>query len=236
MSEGFRTLWARLWMRFSGLSPTGRVATRLATWFAPPYKARHYLAWMNDKGFISPTATIYHDDLRLGRHVFIGDRVMIFQGKNGGSVEVGDGSNLFDDTLLETGEGGTIRVGRYSRIQRGCQLIAYKSHIQIGHDVGISQSCIFYPYNHGVAPDIPISKQPLQSKGPIVVDDHAWVGVGVIVLDGVRIGKGAVIGAGSVVTRDVPDGAIAVGIPARVVTTRGELFREKSASSTGAEP
>lgn len=53
--------------------------------------------------------------------------------------------------------------------------------------------------------------------------DGAWLGVGVIVLGGVRIGAGAVIGAGSVVTQDVPDGAIAVGVPARVVKMRSEL-------------
>ncbi len=183
---------------------------------------------MNERGFISPAATIYHANFRLGKHVFIGDRVIIFQGRNGGSVELGDGANLFGDALLETGEGGTIHVGPGSRIHRGCQLIAYKSHIRIGSDVGIAQNCVFYPYDHGVAPDIPVSKQPLQSKGPIVVGDHAWLGVGVIVLDGVRIGEGAVIGAGSVVTRDVPDGAIAVGSPARVVKMRSELSRENS--------
>ena len=62
-----------------------------------------------------------------------------------------------------------------------------------------------------------------QSGGDIVIDDDALLGVAVIVLDKVRIGKGAVIGAGSVVTRDVPDGAIATGVPARVVKMRSEL-------------
>ncbi len=62
--------------------------------------------------------------------------------------------------------------------------------------------------------------QPLQTKGGIFIHDEAWLGYGVIVLSGVQIGKGAVIGAGSVVTRDVPDNAIAVGVPARVVRMR----------------
>ena len=56
-----------------------------------------------------------------------------------------------------------------------------------------------------------------------MIDDDAWLGYGVIVLDGVKIGKGAVIGAGSVVTRDVPDETIAVGVPARVVKRRCDL-------------
>jgi acetyltransferase-like isoleucine patch superfamily enzyme len=177
---------------------------------------------MNERGFISPSATLYHPGLRLGKHLFLGDRVMIFRGENGGPVILDDFAHLFGDSLLETGEGGSIRVGSGSRVHRGCQLIAYKSHIQIGRDVGISQNCALYPYQHGVALGTPISQQPLQSKGPIVIDDHAWLGVGTIVLDGVRIGKGAVIGAGSVVTHDIPDGAIAVGAPASVVRMRGD--------------
>jgi acetyltransferase-like isoleucine patch superfamily enzyme len=59
------------------------------------------------------------------------------------------------------------------------------------------------------------------------VEDDAWLGYGVIVLDGVRIGKGAVVGAGAVVTHDIPEGAIAVGVPARVVKMRSDLV-EKS--------
>jgi acetyltransferase-like isoleucine patch superfamily enzyme len=87
----------------------------------------------------------------------------------------------------------------------------------------ISPNCALYSYNHGIEPDKPIRKQPLETKGGIVIDDDAWLGFGVIVLDGVRIGKGAVIGAGSVVTHDVPDNAIAAGVPARVVKMRDEL-------------
>ena len=84
----------------------------------------------------------------------------------------------------------------------------------------IAPNCAFYPYNHGIEPGKLIQEQPLYSKGDIIVGDDAWLGFGVIVLDGVRIGKGAVVGAGSVVTEDIPDGGIAVGVPARVVKMR----------------
>ena len=131
--------------------------------------------------------------------------------------------DVYGDILLETGEGGSITVGAGSRIQRGCHLIAYLAPIQIGRDVGLAQNCALYSYNHSFAPGTPISKQPLQTKGPIIIEDHAWLGVGVIVLSGVRIGKGAVVGAGSVVTDNIPDGAIAAGVPARVVKMRDEL-------------
>ena len=215
--------WTRFWMRFAGLSRFGRIATRLATWFAKPHKARVYLARMNPQGYIAPSATIYHSDLRLGAHIFIGDRVIIFQRENGGPVELGDRVYIYRDTIIETGYGGSVTLGAHTSIHPRCQLNAYVGPIQIGCGVMIGPNCALYSYDHGVAPDRPIREQPLQTKGGIVVGDDAWIGVGAIVLDGVRIGKGAVIGAGSVVTSDVPDSAIAVGVPARVVKMRSDL-------------
>jgi acetyltransferase-like isoleucine patch superfamily enzyme len=217
-------------MHFGGLTRFGRVAYRLASWFIPPYKGRVILADMNERGFIAPSATIYHRNLRLGKHVFMGDRVTVFQWNNGGPVQIGDDTRIYGDTLFETGPKGSIAIGPMTRIQPGCQFLAYETSIQIGRDVGVSQNCAFYPYDHGTAPGTPISKQPLQTKGPIIIEDHAWLGVGVIVLDGVRIGKGAVIGAGAVVTHNIPDGAIAAGVPARVVGMRGDVGRGTAAS------
>jgi acetyltransferase-like isoleucine patch superfamily enzyme len=219
----FVSVWGRVWMRFAGLSRVGRVATRLATWGAPPYKARRYLGGLYPHGYVAPSATIYHIDVQLGDYVFLGDRVMVFQAAGGGRVALGTRVSVYGDVLLETGQGGSITIGAGSRVHRGCHLIAYLAPIQIGCDVGIAQNCAFYSYNHGIAPGEPISKQPLQTRGPIVIDDHAWLGVGVIVLSGVRIGKGAVIGAGAVVTDDIPDGAIALGVPARVVKMRSDV-------------
>jgi len=62
-------------------------------------------------------------------------------------------------------------------------------------------------------------KSPIDIK-PIVIDDGAWVGTGVIILPGVHIGKMAVIAAGSVVNKDVPDYGIYGGIPAKALRTR----------------
>ena len=216
--------WTRFWMRYAGLSFFGRLATRFASWFAAPHKARPYLARMNPRGYIAAGVTIYHDDLRLGRNVFIDDRVVIFQRENGGAVELGDRVCIYRDTILETGHGGYLSVGADSSIHPRCQMNAYVTPIEIGCGVMIAPNCAFYTYDHGVAPDQPISKQPLQSKGSIIIANDAWIGVGVIVLGGVRIGEGAVVGAGSVVTGDVPDGAIAAGVPARIIKMRSDLI------------
>lgn len=214
--------WTRFWMRRAGLSRLGRVATRLAVWFAPPHKARLFLAGMNPHGYVAATATIYHSDLHLGANVFIGDRAIVFQNKNGGPVELGDGVVILRDTIIETGYGGSLTIGAHSSIHPRCQLNAYQESIQIGCGVMIAPNCALYSYNHGIAPGQIVRRQPLRSKGGIVIGDDAWLGTGVIVLDGVRIGRGAVIGAGSVVTQDVPDGAVAVGVPASVIKRRGD--------------
>ena len=217
------TIWSLFWMRFAGLSYFGRIATWLATWFVPPYKERRRLARYSSKGYISPSATIDHTNLQLGAHVFIGDRVVIFQDKQGGLVELGERVHLHNDTCIQTGEVGSLKIGSDTHIQPRCQFSAYKAPIEIGCGVQIAPNCAFYSYDHGVAPGELIQKQPLQTKGGIVVHDDAWLGFGVIVLDGVQIGKGAVVGAGAVVTHDVPDGAIALGVPARVVNMRSNL-------------
>lgn len=215
--------WTKFWMRYAGLSRFGRLATRFATLFVPPYKGRNYLRFLNPQGYLSPTATIHHSKLRLGEHVFVGDRVVIFEGEQGGPVELEDRVSLWGDNLLETGCGGSITIGADSRIQRGVQLVSYKAPILIGRDVGLSSNTALYSYDHGMAPGRPYLEQPLETKGPIIIDDHAWIGVGVIITSGVHIGRHAVIGAGSVVTHDVPDEAIAMGVPARVVKMRTGL-------------
>jgi acetyltransferase-like isoleucine patch superfamily enzyme len=99
--------------------------------------------------------------------------------------------------------------------------MAIVGSLVIGKRVEIAPRCAFYPYNHGTKLEENIRSQPVHTKGGIRIGDDAWLGYGVTVLDGVSIGKGAVIGAGSVVTKNVPDNAIAHGVPARIVAMRG---------------
>lgn len=213
-------LWIRFWMRFAGLSPMGRFARHCAVLFAHPHKARVYLARMHPRGFISPSAVIHHAQLHLGRNIFMDDRVVVFQRETGGPIELGDRVYIYRDTILETGEGGRITIGKDASVHPRCQINAYKKSIEIGSGVMIAPSCALYSYDHGVAPGLPIREQPLQSKGDIRIGDEAWLSYGVIVLSGVRIGAGAVVAAGSVVTRDIPDNAIAAGNPAKVIRLR----------------
>ena len=215
--------WAKFWMQLAGTSALGRAAARIAAWHVPPYYGRCRLARLNVRGYIAPSATIYHPGLQLGRNVFIGERVVVFRHDGGGRVELGDRVHLYGESTLQTGQGGSIRIGCDTHIQPRCQFSAFKASIEIGDNVQIAPGCAFYPYDHRMAAGELIMHQPLTTRGDIRVGNDAWLGFGVIVLSGVRIGEGAVIGAGSVVSRTIPDGAIAVGAPARVVKRRSDI-------------
>lgn len=221
--------WARFWLRLSGISVGGRLATRMAGLFAPPYKARRYLARLSKRGYISPTASLGCCRLQLGEHIFVGDRVIVFDADGDGVLSIGNKSSVHQGGTIELGQGGSLAIGDNSHVQPRCQFSAYKGSIKIGNGVQIAPNCGFYPYNHGFASNSPIMDQPLQSKGGIVVGDDAWIGFGVVVLDGAHIGEGAIIGAGSVVKSTIPAGAIAVGVPAKVVRMRGEPAQLKNA-------
>lgn len=221
-----RELWMRFWMVFAGRGFLGRMASRFAAYFAPPYHSKRVLAWMNRKGYVSATSTIQHNLLRLGDHVFVDDEVVIYQdaylGIPGGEVTIGDRVSLYDAVTIQTGDGGRVVIGDSTFIHTGCIIAAYKGSVIIGREVMIAPNCSFYPYNHGIVPGIPMAEQPLTSRGDTIIEDEAWISTGVIILDGVRVGKGAVVGAGSLVTRDIPDNAIAYGVPAKVIKMRGD--------------
>jgi len=217
--------WMRFWMRWAGVSWHGRLASRLAALCAHPHKARVYLARMNKQGFISPKAVLHHGDFYHGGHVFLDDRVVLFQREQGKPITFGDRVYIYRDTILETGYGGGLQIDDDASIHPRCQLNAYVSDIRIGKGVMLAPNCALYPYDHGIVPGTPIREQALVSKGPIIIGDNAWLGVGAIVLGGVTIGAGAVVGAGSLVSEDVPPDGIAVGNPARTVRLRSELSK-----------
>jgi acetyltransferase-like isoleucine patch superfamily enzyme len=224
-------VWMLGWMRFAGLSWPRRLAMRFATWGLPPFYGRIPLARLGRIGFISPRATIHHPKLRISGRVLLDDGVVIY-GDETGSVTLDDDVHLWRESILQTGMGGSVHIGAGSHIQTRCQLSGYVEEIRIGRGVEIAPYCAFYPYDHGMDPASPIRVQPLTSKGPIVIGDNAWLGTGVIVLSGVHIGQGAVIAAGSVVTRDIPENAIATGAPARVVKFRHELKPQAAVPNT----
>jgi acetyltransferase-like isoleucine patch superfamily enzyme len=121
---------------------------------------------------------------------------------------------------------GNVSIGDNCSVQAYTLLVGYGKSpdddgaIVLGNDVRIAGHCMIIAGNHVFAdPDRPIRTQGL-TPGTICIKDDVWIGGNVNIVAGVTIGRGAVIGAGSVVTRDIPPYAIAVGSPARVVKSR----------------
>jgi acetyltransferase-like isoleucine patch superfamily enzyme len=147
---------------------------------------------------------------------------------------------LFPYCTLSTELGGKIALGKNVRIRPFAQLLTYGGCIEmgdncvvnqfsilyghgglaIGNDVVIAAHTVFIPANHAFADlNVPIRLQDETRMG-IQVGNDVWIGANATVLDGVRIGNGCVVGAGSVVTRDVPDYSVTVGTPAKVIKNR----------------
>jgi PAS domain S-box-containing protein len=216
-------------LRRADLSRSGRIATRLALLVPLPYLEYYEqqgLARLSSFGFVAPSVMLHHPNVRLGSHIFISDRVDFQQDAGGGPVTVGDRVWIGSGTLLRTGQGGSITIGRLSSVGIHCELSAYVADIRIGCHVMMASNCRFFPYDHGTDPHLIMQEQQLRTKGDIVVEDDVWLGSGAIILSGVWVGKGAVVAAGAVVTKSVPAGAIVAGNPARIVKWRGELKRD----------
>lgn len=98
------------------------------------------------------------------------------------------------------------------------------THIYIGDNVMFGHNVTLCTAGHPIEPEL--RRQVYQYNFPIHIEENVWIGAGVIVLPGVTIGKNSVIGAGSVVTRDIPENVVAMGTPCRVARPISEWDRE----------
>ena len=115
----------------------------------------------------------------------------------------------------------SVRIGDYSGVGVNCEL---NGEITIGKNVLMGPEVVVYTQNHEFRDkETLIQMQGYRSEEPVSIGDDVWIGRRVIILPGVHIGTGAVIGAGAVVAKDVPEYAIAVGNPVKIIGKRVEL-------------
>jgi len=114
-----------------------------------------------------------------------------------------------------------VTIGHHVAINRNCEFITTNSIIDIGNYVMIGPGVTFIAQNHDTSNwQIPMIFTSKYRIGNIHIHDDVWIGARAIILSGVTIHRGAVIAAGSVVTRDVPPFAIVGGIPAKIIKNR----------------
>lgn len=115
---------------------------------------------------------------------------------------------------------GKLTIGDRSALNFNVCLSAAEGEIELGDNVMVGPNSTFRASNHEFGdPDQPIFKQE-HKKGRIVVENDVWIGAHVVVLPDVRIGAHSVVGAGSVVTKDVEPYSVVAGVPARLLSKR----------------
>jgi lipopolysaccharide O-acetyltransferase len=151
--------------------------------------------------------TVIQPPLRVGgeRRISIGDHVF-----------VGPGCWL---QVLDDAEGDSVAIDIGSGTSfSGYSVVSAASSITIGEAVLFARGIYISDHSHAFGdPETPIGDQGIDRVAPVVIEDGAWLGENVVVCPGVRIGRGAVVGANSVVVRDIPARSVAVGAPATVV-------------------
>ena len=124
--------------------------------------------------------------------------------------EVGENFGLFPPFYADYG--GNIKVGNNVFINSGC-CFQDQGGIEIGDDVLIGQQVVLATLNH----DLATNNRANMTPAPIKICDKVWIGAHATILAGVTVGKGAVVAAGAVVTKDVPENAVVGGVPAKVI-------------------
>lgn len=166
--------------------------------------------------------TIRHPGkIEIGDNVVFDDNTVIdAKGKNNTGIKIGDNVVIGRATTISC-KGGDIEIGDYSNIGPN-NIIISESSIKIGKYVFTAgQLYMIAGGNHSFdRRDIPIWRQPSVSKGGIIIEDDIWIGASSTILDGVKIGKGAVIGAATLVHKRIKPYTVNLGVPAQMIKER----------------
>jgi len=156
------------------------------------------------------------DAITLGRKCKIHADASIDASRSKGVI-LGDQVTLNRYSYVQGGDGG-VRLGNHVEINN-FSIINGTGGVDIGDDTLIGPGVRIISYQHQYSAGQLIRTQSAE-KGSIRIGHDCWIGANAVILAGITIGNGSVVGAGAVVTRDVPENQIAFGVPARIIVSR----------------
>ncbi|MCZ6800991.1 MAG: acyltransferase [Nitrospirae bacterium] len=163
--------------------------------------------------------------IRIGKNVTIDEQcVLDAKGATNKGISIGDEVFIGRNSIIYCKD-GDIEIQPQANISSNCEVFS-SNQVVVGKGTLIAAYCFImsggtYDYRHG---HVEFADQDVYSKGPTLIGQGCWLGAKVVVLDHVSIGDGSVVGAGAVVTKDLPAGSVAVGMPARSVPNRDALI------------
>jgi len=133
-------------------------------------------------------------------------------------LHLGRWSWLGHDTKVRVHE-GEVRIGAKSVLGQECTISAFR-RVEIGRECVIADRVMLIDFDHGVVEtERPVRLQGIYKRA-VAVGHNCWIGYGVCILRGVTVGDNCVLGTSTVVTKDIPDNAVAAGVPARIIRMR----------------
>ncbi|MCT7516354.1 glycosyltransferase family protein [Aliarcobacter cryaerophilus] len=167
---------------------------KVSLWRAIKYKGFHKI---EKSAFIHPKSSIYLD---------------------GTNLEIGHNTEIHEYTYLRL-YGGSIKIGNNCSINHFCSIYGHGGLI-IKNNVRIASQCTIIPANHSFKDPYKLICFQKELREGIIIEDDVWIGSGVRILDGVTIGRGSIVAAGSVVTKTIPPYTISGGVPAKFIKNR----------------
>ena len=157
--------------------------------------------------------------IRLGDNIVIDDNCLLdAKGDANAGITIGNGVFIGRNSILSC-KNGDIALGDGANIGFNCEIFS-AARVEIGRDTLLAAYCYVIGGDHEWRDaSVPVVEQGRHAAG-VRIGAGAWIGAGAKVLDGVVIGDGAIVGAGAVVRDEIPERAVAVGVPARVVGRR----------------